>query len=150
MGRGTSKEVLKKIRIFFASGIRNADRPAPSLVIVLFHHKCILISCFGFPFCWYFQDCGRNYSGSRSKSYVFIFCPENSGTDKKFDFPQKVQTGSEAHAASFSVGTGVPSPGVNRLGSENNHSPPSTSDVKCVYSCWTPSWPWRGKLQPWK
>jgi hypothetical protein len=41
-----------------------------------------------------------------------------------------VQTDSKAHPASCTVGTGTVSPGVKRLGSEADHSPPSSAEVQ--------------------
>jgi hypothetical protein len=42
-----------------------------------------------------------------------------------------VQTGSEAHPASYSMDTGGPFPGGNgRLGRDIDHSPPSSAKVK--------------------
>jgi hypothetical protein len=41
-----------------------------------------------------------------------------------------VQTGSAAHPASCTMGTGGPFPGVKaRLGSDADHSPPSSAEV---------------------
>jgi hypothetical protein len=42
-----------------------------------------------------------------------------------------VQTGSGEHPASYSMGTGGPFPGGKaRLGSDADHSPPSSAEVK--------------------
>jgi len=56
-----------------------------------------------------------------------------------------LQTGSEAHPASYPIGTRGLSLGVKRPGSEADHSPPSSAEVKeCVvlyfHSPNTPSW----------
>jgi hypothetical protein len=40
------------------------------------------------------------------------------------------QTGSEAHPASYPVGTGAISPGVKRQGRESDHSLPANAEVK--------------------
>jgi hypothetical protein len=41
-----------------------------------------------------------------------------------------VQTGSEAHPAFCTMGTGVLSPGQARSGRDADHSPPSSAEVK--------------------
>jgi len=48
----------------------------------------------------------------------------------------RIQAGSGAHPASFSVGTGAFIPVVKRPGRESDHSPPSTAEVKDVW-CYT-------------
>jgi hypothetical protein len=45
-------------------------------------------------------------------------------------FRHLVQTGSEAHPASYPMGDGGPFPGVNLPGREADHSPPSSAGVK--------------------
>jgi hypothetical protein len=62
-----------------------------------------------------------------------------------FSLHHRVQNGSEAHPASYPVGTGSSFPGVKRPGREADHSPPSSTEVKeCVelylHSPNTPSW----------
>jgi hypothetical protein len=62
-----------------------------------------------------------------------------------FSFRHRIQTGPEAHPASYSVGTGVLSLGVKRLGREADHSLPSSAEVKesvrlYLQSPNTPSW----------
>jgi hypothetical protein len=50
---------------------------------------------------------------------------------KDFSFNLCVQTGSEAHPASYPMGTGGPFPGTKaRPGREADHSPPSSAEVK--------------------
>jgi hypothetical protein len=52
-------------------------------------------------------------------------------------FPfSNVQTGSEAHPASYQVGTGGISPGIKRPGCEAEHSPATSGEVKnaCSYT----------------
>jgi len=56
-----------------------------------------------------------------------------------------MQTSSEAHPASYKMGTGY-FPGVNRLGRGVDHPPPSSAEVKervelYLYSPTVPSWP---------
>jgi hypothetical protein len=46
----------------------------------------------------------------------------------------RVQTGSGAHPASYPVGTRGSFHGVKRLGRESNHLPPSSAEVKNVWS----------------
>jgi hypothetical protein len=41
-----------------------------------------------------------------------------------------VQTGSGAHSASYTVGIGGSFPGIKQPGSEADHSPPTSTDVK--------------------
>jgi hypothetical protein len=49
---------------------------------------------------------------------------------KDFSSSLCVQTGSEAHPASCTMGTGVLSPGVKaRTGRDADHSPPSSAEV---------------------
>jgi len=60
-------------------------------------------------------------------------------------FSAPVQTGSEAHPASYKMGTGSFT-GVKRLGRGVDHPPPSSADVKervelYLYSTSGPSWP---------
>jgi hypothetical protein len=45
-----------------------------------------------------------------------------------------VQTGSDAHPASYPMGTGVFSPGIKRPGHEADHSPPSSAEIKNEWS----------------
>jgi len=40
------------------------------------------------------------------------------------------ETGSGAHPASYPMGTGVFIPGIKRPGREDDHSPPSSAEVK--------------------
>jgi hypothetical protein len=49
---------------------------------------------------------------------------------RSFCFLHSVQTGSEAHSASYPVDTEGSFPGVKRPGREADHSPPSSADVK--------------------
>jgi hypothetical protein len=63
-----------------------------------------------------------------------------------FSLCHSVQTGSGAYPIPYPVGTGVLSSGVKRPGREANHSPPSTAEVKNVYSH-TPTPPYVCK--PW-
>jgi len=50
-----------------------------------------------------------------------------------FSFRYRVQTGSGAHLASYPMGTGVLSLGIEREVHEADHSPPSSARVKeCV------------------
>jgi hypothetical protein len=50
-----------------------------------------------------------------------------------FSLRYRVQIGSEAHPASYPIGTRIPSLGVKRPGREADHSLPSSADVKeCV------------------
>ena len=41
----------------------------------------------------------------------------------------------DAHTASYSMGTVVSYPGINRPGREVNHSPPFSAEVKNEWSC---------------
>jgi len=59
-------------------------------------------------------------------------------------FSAPVQTGSEAHPASYTVGTGS-FPGLKRLGHGVDHPPPSSAEIKeridpYLYSPFRPSW----------
>jgi hypothetical protein len=50
---------------------------------------------------------------------------------KDFSYTLFVQTGSDAHPASCTMGTGSPFPGAkSRLGRDADHSPPSSDDVE--------------------
>jgi hypothetical protein len=49
--------------------------------------------------------------------------------DKTFSLLHSVQTGTQAHPASYPIGTGAISPGVKRPGREADHSPPSSAEV---------------------
>jgi hypothetical protein len=51
-----------------------------------------------------------------------------------FSLRLHVQTGSEAHQASYKVGSGAHSSGLNRLGREADKSPPSRDEVKNLWS----------------
>jgi hypothetical protein len=56
-----------------------------------------------------------------------------SGWGQEFSLLHVVQTGSEAHPASYPMGiggVGVLSPGVKRKGREADHSPPTSAEVK--------------------
>jgi hypothetical protein len=62
-----------------------------------------------------------------------------------FSLHHRVQTGSEAHPASYPLGIRVSFPGVKRPGREADNLPPSSAEVKvCVelylHSPYTPSW----------
>jgi hypothetical protein len=62
-----------------------------------------------------------------------------------FSLHHRVQNGSGAHPASYSMGTRDSFPGVKRSGREADHSPPSSVEVnECVelylHSPSTPSW----------
>jgi hypothetical protein len=46
----------------------------------------------------------------------------------------RIQTSSGAHIASYPMGTGAVFPGVKLLGSETDHSPPSSAEVTNVWS----------------
>jgi len=67
------------------------------------------------------------------------------GIDGIFCLRHRIQTGSGAHSASCTMGTGISYPGVKRLGREADHLPPSSAEVKNVWSC-TSTWydrsPW--------
>jgi len=74
----------------------------------------------------------------------FPFCVGTSQAAADFSLLQKVPTGTGDHPDSNSVGTGLVSPRVKRLGSEIDHSPPSNAEVdnegicasippKCIY-----------------
>jgi hypothetical protein len=52
-----------------------------------------------------------------------------SGWSRIFSLPV-IQAGSEAHSASFPMGTGALSLGVTRPGREADHSPPTNAEVK--------------------
>jgi hypothetical protein len=52
----------------------------------------------------------------------------------EFSFHRLVQTGSGAHSASYPMGTGAVFLGVKRPGHEADHSPPSSAEVKNVWS----------------
>jgi hypothetical protein len=49
---------------------------------------------------------------------------------KRFSLQRYFHTGSGAHSASYTMGTGVVSLGVKWLGHEADHSPPSSTQVK--------------------
>jgi hypothetical protein len=55
-----------------------------------------------------------------------------------FSLHHRVQNGSGAYPASYPMGTGDFSLGINRPGREADHSPPSSTDVKNAWS-YTPS-----------
>jgi hypothetical protein len=63
-----------------------------------------------------------------------------------------IQTGSEAHPASYPVGTGGPFPGGKaRPGRDADHSPPSSAEVKNEYELYllsphAPPWRVAGQL----
>jgi len=57
------------------------------------------------------------------------------GQGRAFSLCPCIQPGSEAHPATFSVGTGVLSPGVKRPGREAYDSPASRAEVKNAWSC---------------
>jgi hypothetical protein len=64
---------------------------------------------------------------------------------KYFSLHHRVHNGSGAHPASYPMGTRGSFPGVKRPGSEADHPPPSSAEVKeCVelylHSSNTPSW----------
>jgi hypothetical protein len=64
-----------------------------------------------------------------------------------FSLHHRVQNGSGAHSAYYPMGTRGSFPGVNRPGSEADHSPPSSAEIKewvalYLHSPNTP--PWRG------
>jgi hypothetical protein len=52
-----------------------------------------------------------------------------------FSLHHRIQTGSGAHPASYSKGTGDLSLGVKRPGREADHSPPSSAEVKNAWNC---------------
>jgi hypothetical protein len=47
----------------------------------------------------------------------------------------RVRTGSRDHPTSYRMGNGSFSPGVRRPGREFDHTPPSSADLKNVWSC---------------
>jgi hypothetical protein len=49
---------------------------------------------------------------------------------QEFSLLYVVQTGSEAHPASYPIVTGSTFPGVKRPAREADHSPPTSADVK--------------------
>jgi hypothetical protein len=49
-----------------------------------------------------------------------------------FSLLYKAQTNSEAHSASYPMGTGAFSSGIKRPGREVDHSPPFSAEVKSV------------------
>jgi hypothetical protein len=51
-----------------------------------------------------------------------------------FSLHHRVQKGSGVHPASYPMGTGTLSLGVKRPGSEADHSPPSSAEVKTAWS----------------
>jgi hypothetical protein len=53
---------------------------------------------------------------------------------KKFFSSRKVQTGSGAHPASYSMDTGILFRGIQRPGREADHSPPSSAEVRNEWS----------------
>jgi hypothetical protein len=57
------------------------------------------------------------------------------GRRVEFSLLHVVQTGSEAHPASYPMGTGTLYPGEKRQGREAYHSPPTSVKVKitCIY-----------------
>jgi hypothetical protein len=71
---------------------------------------------------------------------------------KDFSCSLFVQTGSGAHPASCTVGTGGPFPGAKaRLGRDADHSPPSSAEAECEYELYllspqAPSWRVVGQL----
>ena len=67
-------------------------------------------------------------------------------------FCAQVHTGSEAHPASYTVGT-VSFPGVKRPGRSVDHTSPSSAEVNervelCLYSASGPTWPFLGLTLP--
>jgi hypothetical protein len=54
----------------------------------------------------------------------------DSRQKQDFSLPHSVQTGSGAHPASYSIGTGGSFPGRKRQGREADHPPPSSAEVK--------------------
>jgi hypothetical protein len=44
-----------------------------------------------------------------------------------------IQTSSGAHPASYPMGSGAPTPGVKQPGSEPDHSPPTSAEVKNMW-----------------
>jgi hypothetical protein len=50
--------------------------------------------------------------------------------ESDFSVLHNVQTGSGAHPASYTAGTGAVSPGIKRQGREADHSVPSRSKIK--------------------
>jgi hypothetical protein len=52
---------------------------------------------------------------------------------QEFSLLHVVQTGSGAHPASYSMGTGGSFPGVKRQGREADHSPPTIVEVKKIW-----------------
>jgi hypothetical protein len=64
-------------------------------------------------------------------SYFCLFFPAGAGN---FSLHYRVQNGSEAHPASYQMGTGGSFPGVKAEGREADHSPPSSAEVKNAWS----------------
>jgi hypothetical protein len=77
--------------------------------------------------------------GSRDSSVGITLGYGLDDRDSRVRFPagagnsslhHRVQNGSGAHPASYSMGTRFSFPGVKRLGREADHSPPSSAEVK--------------------
>ena len=84
----------------------------------------------------------------------FVYWLDVPGIESRWGarFSSPVQTGSEAHPASYTMGTGS-FPGVKRPGRAVDHPPPSSAEVKqrvqlYLYSPSGPSWPVLGWTLP--
>jgi hypothetical protein len=55
--------------------------------------------------------------------------------DWNFSLRRQVQTGSAAYPASYQMGIGVLTQGIKRPEREADHSPPSSAEVRNVWSC---------------
>jgi hypothetical protein len=73
----------------------------------------------------YAEWLGAGWPGGRSSS---------PGKGKTFLTPHVVQTGSGAHSASYPMGTGGFYPGIKQPGSEADHSPPTSAEVKNTHT----------------
>jgi hypothetical protein len=58
---------------------------------------------------------------------------------QEFSLLHVVQNGYGAHSASYPMGTGALSTGVNRTGSETDHLPPASAEVKKMWDLYIPS-----------
>jgi hypothetical protein len=89
---------------------------------------------FSFSLIWQLlQQCvqSKNYEACSSDSIVSEYRLDDRGRGKEFSSSLCVQTSSEAHPASYQIGTRGPFPGGKaRAGCDTDHSPASSADVK--------------------
>ena len=104
---------------------------------------CLLIAeqqeCQNFT-AWNTGSCVASWSQDSSVGTATRYGMSGPGIQSRWGsrFSEPVQTGSEAHPASYTMGTGS-FPGVKRPGRRVDHPPPSSAEVKgrvepCLYS----------------